>query len=252
MNSSDPQTTTTTSTVTATGSKNDEPVATALNGPLVFSCGNCRTIIGDSLSLIGTHAQLRTITLSAASKITRTEDLLTSKTGVDKGSTFVNLTCFSCSSLVGKYYLTTPKGLDDLRERFSFTIDNITSYELGKSEYGQIEMNPEPPVVISSNNGIGEDEDENILKIQHVILGLESRINKLEEEHHASSHHYESQPVSTRKSPHNNHNYNQSLSVENNNNNNNNNKKNSTNNTNSDYWSNENDSTEPNKKKSRK
>lgn len=156
----------------------------AIAGPLVFSCGKCRTIIGDSLSLVGTHAQLKTITLAAASKITRTEELVTSKVGLDKGSTFVNLNCFNCSALLGRYYLTTPKGLDELREKFSFLIENISSYELGKYEYGEAVDAPNPTLEesrVESQQKPSLELEENILKIQHVVLGLENRLSRVEE-----------------------------------------------------------------------
>ena len=49
-------------------------------------------------------------------------------------------TSFFCSSwqtALGRYYLTTSRDLDDLREKFTFTIDSLCSYELGINKVGK-------------------------------------------------------------------------------------------------------------------
>lgn len=154
----------------------------AINGPLVFSCGKCHTIIGDSLSLVGTHAQLKTLTLSAASKVTRNESLITSQSSIDKGSTFVALMCYNCSKILGRYYITTPRTLDDLREKFTFFVDDISSYELGRPEYGENQPNAGLSGLTSSNSSaVSEEVEVGLLKVQHVILGLEERIRRIED-----------------------------------------------------------------------
>ena len=81
---------------------------------------------------------MQTITLTAASGIQRSADVYTSKAGPDVGSTYFRFTCASCQNPLGRYYLTTSKDLDNLREKFTFTIESITSYELGKPQHGKI------------------------------------------------------------------------------------------------------------------
>ena len=56
----------------------------------------------------------------------------------DIGSTYFNFVCAHCHTIIGRYYLTTSSDLDSLREKFSFLIDEISSYELGKSQLGKI------------------------------------------------------------------------------------------------------------------
>ena len=73
----------------------------------------------------------------AASNISRSEDIVTSKTGSDIGSTFHLLHCSGCSSTIGRVYVSTPAHLDSLRSRFTFLADSVTSYELGKCEFGE-------------------------------------------------------------------------------------------------------------------
>ncbi len=52
---------------------------------------------------------------------------------------------------MGRFYLTTPKALDEIREKFTLSVDNITSYQLGKAQLGKL-----PDQVVIS---IGGDED---------------------------------------------------------------------------------------------
>ena len=120
--------------VKASESTNESSVD-EVQGPLVFSCAKCRTIVGDSFSFYSSNESMRTITLAASSNIKRSPDVYTSKTGNDVGSTYFQFTCQNCSVTLGRYYLTTSKDLDEIREKFSFSVDTISSYELGKSQH---------------------------------------------------------------------------------------------------------------------
>ena len=121
-----------------------------ITAPLVFSCAQCRTIIGDSFSFLHSDEKKRTITLSSASNIERTEDAYTSKGGDDIGSTYFVFNCCCCHTTIGRYYMSTCPDLDHLRGKFTISIDEITSYELGKSQHGQL---PDP---ISSTDKSGQ------------------------------------------------------------------------------------------------
>ena len=103
-----------------------------IDTPLVFQCLKCRSIVGDSLSVVSIHQGMQLITLSAAEHIRREKEIYTSKSGDDIGSTFYRFSCKICSSVIGRYYLTTSKDLDALREQFSFDIQAVSSYQLGK------------------------------------------------------------------------------------------------------------------------
>mmetsp|Transcript_31610 Transcript_31610/g.30145 ORF Transcript_31610/g.30145 Transcript_31610/m.30145 type:complete len:280 (+) Transcript_31610:249-1088(+) len=141
---------------------------------------------------------MQTITLTAASGIQRSADVYTSKAGSDVGSTFFRFTCVECQNTLGRYYLTTSKDLDDLREKFTFTIDSINSYELGKSQHGKIfkdtppvtavdpEINDENTLVlcdnVSSKDLAFNEVNGEIVKMQHVIHDLFERICRQEQE----------------------------------------------------------------------
>ena len=114
---------------------------------------------------------MQTITLTAASGIQRSADVYTSKAGPDVGSTYFRFTCAACQNSLGRYYLTTSKDLDNLREKFTFTIESITSYELGKPQHGRItDLPPEQgeSVQIEINKQINDSG-----KIESKVLLLE-------------------------------------------------------------------------------
>lgn len=112
--------------------------STQVQGPLVFSCIQCKCIMGDSYSIVASNEALGVIVLSAASNIQRCQEVYTSKSGPDVGSTYFTFMCVTCKAAVGKFYLTTSKDLDELREKFSFAVDSISSYELGRSQVGKV------------------------------------------------------------------------------------------------------------------
>lgn len=101
---------------------------------------------------------MRTITLTAASNIQRSADVYTSKEGLDVGSTFFRFTCAMCQNPLGLYYLTTSKDLDDLREKFSFSYESVTLYEMGKAQHGV--DNPVPINTSDQSATAAEDDGE--------------------------------------------------------------------------------------------
>jgi hypothetical protein len=150
-------------------------MAEDIQGPLVFSCLNCRTIVGDSFSLVCTNADLKSVTISQASSIARLEDLITSKEGIDRGSTYFSITCRPCNSYLGRFYITTPKALDDLRECFTFMVDNISSYELGKGEFGMRLNNSNSANGNDDDKSNKDDEEDDITKVEFYFCSIANR-----------------------------------------------------------------------------
>ena len=174
----------------------------AISGPMVFSCIKCHVIVGDSFSYLKSSADMNTLTLSGASHVSRSADVYTSKSGPDVGSTYFRFNCSSCQAALGRYYLTTSKDLDDLREKFTFTVDSLESYELGKAQHGKVPEIMTENVLSgttgcsSSSSGGGDDgqggDDGNneyaptgigseVLKIQHVMFDLLERMMRQEQ-----------------------------------------------------------------------
>ena len=151
----------------------------SIKNALVFSCAKCKTILGDSYSFVSSNEEMKTITLASASNIQRTAELYTSYSTHDEGSTYFCFSCTDCSNLLGRYYVTTSRDLDDLREKFTFGIDSITSYELGTSQHGKL---PDATEQTNSNNNTKEQSETEyeLLKIQHVMLDLVQRVTFLE------------------------------------------------------------------------
>jgi hypothetical protein len=179
----------------------------SISGPLCFSCAKCRTIVGDSFSFLTSNEEAQTITLTASSNIQRSADVYTSKSGFDVGSTYFNFTCSNCQELLGRYYLTTSKDLDELREKFTFLVNNIQSYQLGKAQHGKL-----PELLVSADDGddgqheggegaagsgsaasktaaemdqagtraVVDNLSKEVLKVQHVLAGFLERIERIE------------------------------------------------------------------------
>lgn len=55
-----------------------------------------------------------------------------SRGGLDDGATFQVLRCAQCDAAVGRVYQTTPRGLDVLRDNFTFLEESIASYQVGR------------------------------------------------------------------------------------------------------------------------
>eukprot|EP01041_Mallomonas_annulata_P005985 gene5985-12067_t len=158
---------------------------------LIFQCLKCNLVVGDSNNFSNSNEELQVIVLSAASNIEKGHDVFTSKSGIDVGSTYFSFRCKGCKSFLGRYYLTTSRELDCVRDHFTFSVHAISSYELGKSQHGSIRLTD--AVVASSQtqseNDISqqlckEDEEDkiaNIMRVQLVMVNLADRVAALEE-----------------------------------------------------------------------
>ena len=138
-----------------------------VSGPLVFSCCKCKTIVGDSFALFSSNQDMNTITLSASSNIQRTKDIYTSHDKQDHGSSYFLFVCSVCQQPLGKYYITTNNDIDTLREKFTFDIDAITSYELGKSQHGKPLESAVPKAVTEKQAQTIEQIQIDIVKVSY-------------------------------------------------------------------------------------
>ena len=170
-----------------------ESEADAIGGPMVLFCLKCKVIVADSYSLLKINADMNTMTLTGASNVSRSADVYTSKSGSDVGSTYFRFNCSSCQAALGRYYLTTSKDLDDLREKFTFTVDSLGSYELGKTQHGKASellvsegalADTEATGPAERNSGTGESGgadpkalEAEVQKTQHVLMQLIERVD---------------------------------------------------------------------------
>lgn len=151
---------------------------------MVFTCSKCNTFLSDSMALCCSIPDLNAITVSGANNINRLDELQTSKKGFDRGSTFYSLQCQSCRTTIGKYYFTTPRILDEARERFTLFIDSISSYQLGNYQIGEVQPNNDITKRLTPNNTLIEQQafDEELNKIHHVIFSIVHRLDVIEQQ----------------------------------------------------------------------
>ncbi|GAQ89502.1 hypothetical protein KFL_005300060 [Klebsormidium nitens] len=152
---------------------------------LIFQCQHCNAILGDSLSLVATDEELRTITLRGASSIVILEEQpRTYEEGKAAGSTFLTIKCKSCRTDVGGVFITTPRNLDGIRDLLSLDAQKISSYALGSPEVLASAPNdaPAPPAILdpfTSSAKILRMESE-LLKVENMILLHSERLDQLE------------------------------------------------------------------------
>uniref|UniRef100_A0A7S3JQU0 Mis18 domain-containing protein n=1 Tax=Aureoumbra lagunensis TaxID=44058 RepID=A0A7S3JQU0_9STRA len=164
--------------------------------PLVFQCIECKTIIGDSLSLVVTDEDLQAVVVDYVRDVVdmANEIQTADSTGRNSGTTFKELTCSSCEARLGRFYVSVPRTLSALRDRYAIDIEAISSYELGA---------PGPPPEDNDHNGsmtfavngsivsridsLEFDLRDEIRKVQGVILSLHERLQALENTNTKSS-----------------------------------------------------------------
>lgn len=144
---------------------------------IVFSCRNCGVIIGDSHCLVCTNAEMQIVTLSGGHKLQRRDDqLVTSKDVFDANCAFSPVHCQDCNFLLGRYYVTTSRALSELLDNYTFDVANLRTYELGTVTNGntlpKAGSQVDPPV----------DQEEELLKVQHVVIDLAVRLQRVEAE----------------------------------------------------------------------
>ncbi|KAL1924765.1 uncharacterized protein VTP21DRAFT_4419 [Calcarisporiella thermophila] len=153
---------------------------TEIDSPLVFQCKNCHFIVGDSFAWLSADQNLKAITLNSTSEHVKISDeLKTSTDGIDLGSAYVNLLCKSCGAILGRVYKTTPRILDNIRDMFTFNLDSVKTYQLGKTGSNQSEAlsNEEDLLTMPSAKALQTTLD----KIKELICFLDERIGAVEE-----------------------------------------------------------------------
>ncbi|KAG4305317.1 hypothetical protein PORY_001487 [Pneumocystis oryctolagi] len=101
---------------------------TTEESPTVFQCVNCRSVVGDSYAWSTSHRESNTITLAEVPEDSIIESEMEECT--PQGN-FTEISCKHCKGNLGRIYKSTPRRLDDIRDMFTFNLDNIISYQLG-------------------------------------------------------------------------------------------------------------------------
>jgi hypothetical protein len=161
--------------------------------PIVFQCGRCKSIIGDSFSFDRTIQSLNILSLYHTVNTKISNDIHTG-TLESEPSEYRTIQCANCSKTLGKKYTRTPQLLTNLIDKFTFSIDEIKSYELGSARKTSSSVdkvnggNGEKHQLIWSSGNVHTDGDNpaivnlnsEIDKIQLVLLNIISRLDVIE------------------------------------------------------------------------
>jgi hypothetical protein len=120
--------------------KEDGVEAANIVGFMVLQCKSCRTIVGDTSSMLSFNRESFIMTLQSTSlsstvsgayflesnsNVVVDDELETSKEESDYGSTFSNLYCRNCQEWIGRKYRTTSPELDHLRGNFTLSLGQL-------------------------------------------------------------------------------------------------------------------------------
>ncbi|KAJ2840443.1 hypothetical protein J3B02_006233, partial [Coemansia erecta] len=145
----------------------------AINGPVVFSCSKCRTILGDTFAYAASLPEHNLFGLEAVpDSIVSSRDKKTSELGV-----YHELTCDECQAVVGKRYLTTAKGMDCMRNLYALDLGKVLTYELGKCLKGGESVAMQPPPEFYSSVALCED----MSMVKNNVTAIAARLQKLEQ-----------------------------------------------------------------------
>ncbi|KAJ2785063.1 hypothetical protein H4R18_000771 [Coemansia javaensis] len=120
--------------------------AEAINGPIVFSCAKCRTILGDTFAFAAVAPERNLFALQAVPEtVVCGKTRKASETRGDEGSVFYELRCAECDAAVGRRYVTAAQGMDALRNTYALDMGCVVTYELGRCMDGRPPADAPPP-----------------------------------------------------------------------------------------------------------
>ncbi|KAJ1944665.1 hypothetical protein GGF37_002086 [Kickxella alabastrina] len=144
----------------------------AINGPIVFSCAKCRTILGDTFAYV---ASLPERNLFGLQSVPDSVVVSKVKRNTDDGI-YHELNCSECQAGIGRRYVTTTEDLDSVRNTFALDIDRVLTYELGKCLKG--EENVRRPTA-EFYTSVGFHNDLGMVKSN--VTAIAARLQKLEQ-----------------------------------------------------------------------
>ncbi|KAJ1863782.1 Protein Mis18-alpha [Coemansia sp. RSA 2703] len=146
----------------------------AINGPIVFSCAKCRTILGDTFAYVSSLPEYNLFGLQA---VPSSVVCAKSKKTTDEGI-FHELSCAECQAVIGRRYLTTIEGMDSIRNTFALDISKVLTYELGKCLKGEdLAKQTLPPPEFYTSVSFHED----MTMVKNNVTAIAARLQKLEQ-----------------------------------------------------------------------
>ncbi|GJD09407.1 Protein Mis18-alpha [Galdieria sulphuraria] len=146
------------------------PTETPSKAIFVLQCAHCKTLLGDTCSLISAQVELSAIVLTKAVNI-EVEDSIGN----------LEHRCRQC--VVGRCYKATPRSLDHIRDMFTLFENNLLSYPLSCS-MDNSRTEPSRKEDNQSENLYQVESDIRTIQQMLVILGdrilrLESKFSKM-------------------------------------------------------------------------
>ncbi|KAJ2723024.1 hypothetical protein GGI07_002918 [Coemansia sp. Benny D115] len=144
----------------------------AINGPIVFSCSKCRTILGDTFAYAASLPERNYFGLHAVP-----ESIVCQKTKKtsDEGI-YHELCCIECQTPVGRKYLTTSEELDSIRGLYALDIGQVMTYELGKCLKSEVEVE-QPTKEFYTSVAFRED----LVMVKNNVTAVAARLQRLEQ-----------------------------------------------------------------------
>ncbi|KAG5440746.1 hypothetical protein PCK2_000182 [Pneumocystis canis] len=164
--------------------RNDRMSEITEEPPTVFQCVNCRSVVGDSYAWSTSHQESNTITLSEVPE----NSIIESETEecTPQGN-FTEISCKHCKGNLGRIYKSTPRRLDDIRDMFTFNLDNIISYQLGPKKIRPVQPTNGifgPSIDVEIQNEINKLKSftvavfEQVEELQNRSTSLETELQK--------------------------------------------------------------------------
>ena len=172
--------------MTPTSSDEEEPELSrkAIDLPLVFQCGKCNIIIGDSLKC--SNIQAGSITLdSVTDNVKLGETLVRCTKGWDIGCAYLVVGCANCGEHLGKMYKVTLRQLDDIRDKYTLRVDRCQVYHCGGGGgIGRKQQQQQQPVVdvaqIQLRLNIHLQLRKEFQQLQELVVEMNERIAAVE------------------------------------------------------------------------
>ncbi|KAJ2814400.1 hypothetical protein IWW50_007138, partial [Coemansia erecta] len=101
----------------------------SINGPVIFSCAKCRTILGDTFAYVASIPERNLFALNAVpDSVACSKARKMSTERGEEGCVYYELLCTECDSVVGRRYVTTVEDMDVIRNAYSLDIEKVLTY----------------------------------------------------------------------------------------------------------------------------
>ncbi|KAI9505975.1 Protein Mis18-alpha [Coemansia spiralis] len=150
----------------------------AINGPIVFSCSKCRTILGDTFAYVASLPERNYFGLQAVpDSVVCSKTRKMSSDRSEEGSVYHELSCGECNAIIGRKYVTTTEDMDSVRNAYALDIQKVITYELGKCLSNRPANSDVPPPEFYTSVAFHED----LVMVKSNVTAIAAKLQKLEQ-----------------------------------------------------------------------